>query len=117
MPDVTKLPKWAQQRLLEQERELIRNAEYIKGLEEELAANAPEATVHYSTGFRGPDRPIPEGSAVHFRVKDEQGRPSVIRVRLDDDRYTKRAYLDINADRGLNIEPRSGNSIYITPKD
>lgn len=114
--DISKLPKWAQQRILGLQRTVQRQENLIGELEKELTAGATDAAVTYSNGYLTDDRPLPDRARVEFTMKNAKGGKTKIRVYLGEDIHGV-SYLDLNADRGVRIYPRASNSIYIEPGD
>ncbi len=117
MPDVSKLPKWAQSHIEALEGELRRQVQHVAALEAELRAeNDPDAEVQYCPGYQHTfkQRPLPDGSIVEFKVFDGTHN-SHIRAHVQEDRYTGQKVLYINGDRGVIIKPSSGNAFEIYP--
>lgn len=112
MPDISKLPKWAQKHIADLERELLYSQRHVEDLIKELTADEGGSSVTYSVDI-GEERPIPERARVSFTLTNAKGWKSGVRVMLRED-YGM-TVLDINADRGVSIRPRASNSFYIEP--
>jgi hypothetical protein len=106
MPDVSKLPKWARDRI----------AQLEGTVEHERAKNRPVAQGTSDTWLEHPGEALgkktflPNGTWVVFRLKS--GETVRVHVRQDD-RDQHAGKLDVNSSRTMFIEPRATNSIYI----
>jgi hypothetical protein len=98
--DRSKLPKWAQQDLERLERDLAH-------AQNKLTAG-PEDSNTFADPYADAPRPLGKGAIIEFSL----GERSRIRTRIEHD-HKGNAYVEVNGDDLLTVEPRSGNAIRI----
>lgn len=108
-PREAKLPQWAQTKLA-QLRNLARDQEAYLNIARNVASEHGSTGLvtvdHY--GYADPAFPLRDKAVVVFKLDD--GTEVACRLRWEGDHY----FLDINSSMGgMNVVPRSSNSIYI----
>lgn len=99
--DVSKLPKWAQERIQWLERENVRLARKLDQLE-----GTEETNITYLDGLG--ERPLPANKTIRFQTDDGH-----IDVRLERPERGERGGICINAEHPMSIRPEAANAAKI----
>lgn len=100
--DISKLPKWAQQKIIALESQV---AVYKEQVDQFLGSEATFTSL--SLGFLNDDRPIPDESEIRFRLSGK--KYSCIEVSRD----LSGNQIRIMGDRGLTVQPVASNVITV----
>lgn len=106
--DVAKLPKWAQRRFEDLQRELA----HARAELEETRSAHPQTNVRVSGYVTDPDTTLPAGSLIQFRLGNSPWSADVIDVRHNL-RDNQRLIVRGNCTRPMAVYPSSSNTIEI----
>lgn len=113
-PREERLPKWARGELADLRRKLREAKATIRELREDI----PDSDTFVEGRVYGedPDRPLPRGARLTFRVGSPTRFGGAIRAYVARDPHAP-PRLYVNGDRALRIDPQSGNALYVSLGD
>ena len=113
-PKFLRLPKWAQKHIIALEGQVRRNEQTIESLRRDVALDHDKTESNtFINHFSGaPEQPLGRDPYIRFRLNGKKDSWDYVEVYVSKDEK-----IVIHGGRGLQVQPVSGNVVYVRNKE